>query len=124
MGHDILVVDDERQVRTLLRRKMEQCGHRVEEAGDGAEAIDKLDESRFDLVISDILMPEKDGLELIMHLRSHQPEIKIIAMSAPGNQLFLDSAKALGALAVFEKPFALDEMADAVDGLLEGQPAH
>lgn len=118
MQPEILVVDDEKQVRSLLRRKLEQCGYQVHEASNGREAIETLGQRSFDLVISDIMMPEKDGLEVIMYLRKTRPELKVIAISAPGNQLFLESARALGASRVLEKPFALDDLAVAVDELL------
>jgi len=118
MSGFILVVDDEQQVRDILRRKMEQCGYRVGEAANGKEAIDKLNADEFDLVISDIMMPERDGLEVIMHLRKTQPEVKVIAISAPGNEVFLNSAKALGAHRVFQKPFSLEEIARAVEELI------
>jgi CheY-like chemotaxis protein len=114
MSACILVVDDEQQVRDVVRRKMEQSGYSVGEATNGDEAIRKLAGSRFDLVIADILMPERDGLEVIMYLREHQPEVKIIAISAPGNEVFLKSAAALGAARTFSKPFSMDALAAAV----------
>jgi CheY-like chemotaxis protein len=122
MRHEILIVDDEPQVRGLLREKMEHCGYRAGVAADGGEAIRMLSGGRFDLVISDIMMPESDGLELIMFLRKHRPNVKIIAMSAPGNRLFLNSALALGAARALEKPFRLDELVEAVETTLKAGP--
>jgi len=118
MTHRVLVVDDEPHVRQLLRRKMEQCGYDVTEAVDGREAIHRLCESAFDLVIADIIMPEQDGLEVIMFLKKEQPQVKIIAVSAAGNELYLTSAKGLGAARVFAKPFELAEIATAAEELL------
>jgi two-component system response regulator (stage 0 sporulation protein F) len=118
MRDEILIVDDEPQVRSVLRRKLEHCGYKLQEASNGEEAIRKLRGEEFALVISDIMMPERDGLEVIMFLRKQRPETRVIAISAPGNQLFLDSAKALGAMRVLEKPFRLEEIAAAVGELL------
>lgn len=114
----ILIVDDEEQVRHVLRSKMEQCGYHTEEAGDGKEAIRKLGATSFDVVIADIVMPEQDGLEVIVHVKKQQPNVQVIAISAPGNQLFLDSARGLGAARAFVKPFELAEIARAVEELL------
>ncbi len=110
----ILIVDDEPQIREVLRRKLEKCGYTVEEAIHGKDAIEKLDASAFELVIADIVMPERDGLEVIMYLKKRQPSVKIIAVSAPSNELFLRSASGLGADRVFPKPFQLADIADAV----------
>ncbi len=122
MTGGVLIVDDEPHVRHVLRQKMEQCGCDVDEAADGREAIRKLGERVFDLVIADIVMPEQDGLEVIMFLRKTQPNVKVIAISAPGNELFLTSAKGLGASRVFPKPFELAEIANAAEELLAAQP--
>lgn len=118
MSDCILVVDDEPQVRELLSVKMQQRGYRVGEAANGQEAIDKLAEGGFELVISDIMMPERDGLEVIMYLKRQHPTVKISAISAPGNEVFPKSAKALGASRIFLKPFSLEEIATAVDDLM------
>ena len=118
MERNILVVDDEQQIRQIVRRKMEQCGYVVREAADGSEAIQKLEQDEFDLVISDILMPERDGLELIMFIQRNQPATKVIAISSPSNEVFLKSASALGAARVLHKPFSLDELARTVGELV------
>jgi len=97
---------------------MEHCGYDVEEAADGREAIRRLGENAFDLVIADVIMPERDGLAVIMFLRKEQPHVKVIAVSAPGNKLFLTSAKGLGAAPVFTKPFELADIAGAAEELL------
>ncbi len=118
MTHRVLIVDDESHMRRLLRQKMEQCGYDVAEAVDGRDAIRQLSDSAFDLVIADIVMPERDGLEVIMFLRKEQPHVKVIAVSAPGNELYLTSAKGLGAARVFPKPFELADIASAAEELL------
>lgn len=118
MPPSILIVDDDAPVRSVLRRKLEQCNYDICEAADGNEAIRALESTKFDLVITDIIMPEKDGIETICFLRLKQPDVKIIAISAPSNQLFLESARGLGAERVFTKPLKLSELAEAVQELL------
>lgn len=118
MEHNILIVDDEQQIRQIVRRKMEQCGYIVGEAADGSEAIRRLEQDEFDLVISDILMPERDGLEVIMFIRRNRPQTKVIAISSPGNDVFLKSATALGAQRILHKPFSLEELARTVGELV------
>jgi CheY-like chemotaxis protein len=115
---NILIVDDEEQIRTVLRQKLERCGYDVCEAADGTEAIRALATIRFDLVITDIIMPDKDGLETILFIRKHQPEVKIIAISGLMNQLYLQNARGLGAARVFQKPLSLASLVDAVEELL------
>jgi len=118
MNPHILVADDEPQIRDLLRRQMERCGFRVTEAVNGQDAIDVLDKFDVDVVIADILMPEKDGLEVIMHVQRTHPSVKAIAISAANNRVFLQSARLLGAKETFEKPFRLNELQHAVEQLL------
>ncbi len=97
---------------------MEQEGYEVVEASDGRRAIRCLDESEFDLVIADIIMPEQDGLEVIMFLRREQPNVKVIAVTGLGNGLYLSCAEKLGANRVFSKPFAIADLAAAAGELL------
>lgn len=122
MPYNILVVDDEAPVRSIIRRKLEFCGYDICEAADGEEAVRALDTIPFDLVITDIIMPHKDGLETICFIRDQQPGVKVIAISAPSNELFLESATGLGAARAFEKPLDLAELADAVSALLPESP--
>ncbi len=118
MTHRVLVIDDESLVRRLLRKGLEQRGYEVTEAVDGRDAIRQLGQDDFDLVIADIVMPEQDGLEVIMFLKKNQPHVKIIAVSAPSNELFLNSAKGLGANRTFQKPFEFADLAAAAEELL------
>ncbi len=118
MSQKVLVADDEPHVRRLLTQQMQQCGFDVSEAANGNEAIAMMKEDSFDLLIVDIVMPDKDGLEVIMFMEEHRPETRIIAVSAPGNELYLTSAKGLGASRVFQKPFSLSEITDAAKELL------
>ena len=116
----ILVVDDEAPVRRVIRQALEKHGYDVVEAPDGRVAIRVLENECFDVLITDIVMPEGDGLETILHLRRQHGRIKTIAISAPSNQLFLESARGLGADCVFVKPLSLEELVAAVQNLLAG----
>jgi len=115
---NILVVDDEPQIRDILRRKLEKSGYGVWEAANGQEAIDELRAGKFDLVLADILMPEKDGLEVIMFIQREQPSVKCVAISAPSNKVFLQSAQLLGATRIIEKPFEIQEVENVVRELI------
>jgi CheY-like chemotaxis protein len=119
MKRRILVVDDEPQIRTMLRDWLQRGGYEVKEAADGKQAIDVLRKESFDVVIADILMPEKDGLEVIMYLQRESPLTKCVAISSPSNRVFLQSAQLLGATRVVEKPFTAAEIEAAVQEVLD-----
>ena len=114
----VLVVDDQDQVRQLIRETLEQAGYEVEEACDGKEGLDRYRVRSTDLVIMDILMPDQDGLETIMTLRQEFPDSRIIAMTGGSDMVgipnFLDVAKMLGARRTLQKPFELKVLLDAV----------
>lgn len=114
MKQRILVVDDEPQIRSMLREWLTRVGFEVSEASDGKEAIETLRKELFDVVIADILMPEKDGLEVIMYLQRERPLTKCVAISAASNRVFLQSAQLLGATRVVEKPFTPADIEAAV----------
>ena len=118
MRDSILVVDDEDAVRQVLRRKLEQCGYDICEAADGVEAINALQTIPFDLVITDVIMPEKDGIQTLDFIRKKCSKTPVIIISAPSNQLYLESALGLGASRAFYKPVQLEELAKAVKQLL------
>jgi CheY-like chemotaxis protein len=117
----VLVVDDEPAIRELLRLILERDGHAVTEAANGRKAMRALREAAVDLVITDIIMPEQEGMETISEIRRLWPDIKIIAMSGGGRRLsmdFLPMAERLGADLTIEKPFSPAAIATAVTGLL------
>lgn len=118
MGASILVVDDDEQIRHVLRRKLEQCEYDVCEAANGREAIRALETAPFDLVLTDIVMPDTDGIETLRYVRKHLPHVKVVAISAPNNELYLESAAGLGAARTFQEPLKLAELAEAIDDLL------
>jgi len=116
----ILVIDDEPSLRTMIRQILECEGHRVLEAAEGSEGIRLQKRTPSDLIISDILMPDKEGLETIMELRRQFPAIDIIAIS--GGLIgfdVLDVAKKLGARYTLAKPFSLPDLLKAVRSSLE-----
>jgi len=113
----ILIVDDDDQIREMLQLLLEAGGHRVEVAADGKVASRLIADRVFDLALTDVLMPERDGLEFIGEVRKIQPAMKIIAMSGGGHiarESYLKIAKAFGANAVLEKPFSNAELMAAV----------
>lgn len=118
----ILIVEDEASFRSLLVTALKQEGHSVEVAADGRAAEQRLASESFDLIITDVLMPGEDGLEMIMNLRAATNATPIIAMTGSHmyTELYLKTAKALGARRVLAKPFGLRDLLDtARDALCE-----
>ena len=113
----ILVIDDDAQMRRLVVRILKGAGHEVLEAENGQEGLSLFRIHRPALVITDILMPYKDGLEVIRELRGNAQRVAIIAISGDG-PLFLDIAKKWGADVALAKPFSPLELVEAVDKLL------
>lgn len=109
----ILVVDDDQQIRNLLSSVLERSGYKTIIASNGKEAVTQYREIRPDMIITDIVMPEKDGIETIQEIRQINPKAKIIAMSGGGQikaDVYLSLAKNLGAGAILEKPFRMNEL--------------
>jgi len=117
----ILMIDDNEQLRDLLRAALTKLGYEVTSASNGAEAIEAIAKMPFDVVITDLLMPEKDGIEVIGELRRRQPQARIVAMSGGGRgsrEHYLQTAKGLGAHALLGKPFSVTELSAALDTAL------
>jgi CheY-like chemotaxis protein len=118
---NILVIEDDQNLRTILREILAQAGHTVTEAGDGSEAMDLPGAAAPDLVITDILMPEKEGIETIVALRRRHPGMKIMAMSGGGcvgTGHCLEMAREFGADSTISKPFNRKDILRAVEGLV------
>jgi len=118
----ILVVDDEAPIRGLLRQAFETNHYDVVEASNGSEAVRIFREDEIDLVITDIIMPDKEGLEFIMDLKEIDQDVKIIAMSGGGRlepHSYLQMASKFGAKKVFQKPLSITLLLAAVKELLE-----
>jgi DNA-binding NtrC family response regulator len=121
----ILVVDDDPSIRRTLELLLSRAGYQVTQARDGIEAVRLWREHGGDLVITDLHMPEKDGIQTIIELLSHSPRARIIAMSGGGQTKRLDllgNASLLGAVLTIEKPFTITEMMALVGRAL--QSAH
>ena len=112
----ILVIDDEQSVRASLQQALTTAGHTVILAANGLEGVNLQRKEPADLVITDLFMPEQDGVETMMQLRKFAPNVGVIAIS--GNPLgseMLAVAEKLGALAIFEKPFAVADLLKAIE---------
>ncbi|MET0262637.1 MAG: response regulator [Rariglobus sp.] len=116
----ILVVDDDELFRTMLRAMLEQLGHTVTEASDGRHALEVYQAAEFDLVLTDLIMPGKEGIETILALRKINREVKIIAMSGGGRVTsmdYLDIARQVGAKRLLKKPFTQRELQVTIQSL-------
>ncbi len=117
----ILVVEDDGQLRTLLRRLFERAGYTVAEACDGEQGLRMQRQEPCDLIVTDLVMPGKDGIAMIREIRKEMPGTKIIAISGGGRVdagRYLRIAETLGAVRSFTKPFKLQEMEAAVRQVL------
>ncbi len=122
----ILVIDDEESMRTSLKTMLTREGYDVLAAEDGKKGLELFTSHQVDLVITDIVMPEKEGLETIMEMQKASRDVKIIAISGGGRLEpagYLYNAKALGAKHTFEKPFKQADLLGAVYELLKDEGA-
>lgn len=114
----VLVVDDDAAVRAVLREALEQAGHRVVTADDGREGLRLYRAQQPDLVITDIFMPGRSGIDLVRELGRATPPPMMIAISGVAGRDFLDAAAEVHVAQTFTKPFNVNELVHAVDGLL------
>lgn len=117
----ILVIDDEDAVRSFLTTVLEREGFFVITAGDGREGMKKIGSEPVDLVITDLIMPEKEGMEIIMEVKKIYPHIPVIAISGGGRnspESYLNTAKLLGAKAILEKPFHKEKLLSTIQAVL------
>jgi len=118
----ILIIDDEPQIRSMLKLMLERDGYEVTEAPDGIEGIRVYRQKPADLIITDLIMPNKDGIGMIIDLKKEFPNVKIIAMSGGGlnkPEGYLIGAKKLGAARTLTKPIDRDEMLRAIKDVLQ-----
>ena len=118
----ILVIDDEPSILLMIKKMLEKAGHEVEMALNGKEGMQIFENNKADLLITDIIMPEKEGLETIVEMRKKYPDLKIIAISGGGRisaDGYLPGAKLLGANMVSQKPLIQKEFLEAVSFLLK-----
>lgn len=119
----ILVIDDDNMQREVFVVALRNNGYDVTEASDGERGLTEYRKKPFDLVITDILMPEKDGTETILELKTLNADVKILAVSGGGmwdKNYTLQMAKDLGADATLEKPIKVQVLLDTVSDLLNG----
>ena len=117
MSPTILVIDDDEAVRYAIRRVARDEGYTVALAADGEEGLAMVESVSPALVITDLIMPEKEGLETIRALRKRRPDLPIIAISGGGRLVgrdFLDLARKLGAVETLAKPFEPEQLVEAI----------
>jgi two-component system response regulator (stage 0 sporulation protein F) len=116
----ILLIDDDERLRTLAAHVLRRAGHSVVEAGDGKVGLDLFNKGGADLVITDMVMPEMEGFEVLMELRKRRPPVKMIAMSGGGLRKPLENLRMAGHMGarVLTKPFSTDQLIAAVNEVL------
>ena len=122
----VLVIDDDAGVRDLMQRVLADAGYLVACAVNGMDGLKTFQEFRPDLVVTDMIMPGKEGIETIRDLRSHDPAVPIIAVSGGGRVGSLDVlslAEKFGANRILAKPFSGSALLNAVRGVLAPRPA-
>ncbi len=114
----ILVIDDDKEIRKMLKVMLEGAGHEITEAVDGSEGIEKFRNNPTDLIITDVVMPEKDGIEVMLDLKREFPDVRIIVISGGGivpSDYYLDCVKGLGAVYTLPKPLDFSTLLAAVE---------
>lgn len=118
----IVIIEDDTAQREMLTQILTRSGFQVQSAQNGRQGLEMLEELRPDLVLTDILMPEADGLEVIRTLKRRMPNTPILAMSGGGNMIpanmGLEFALVMGADGILNKPYTLHELMDAIRHLL------
>lgn len=120
----ILLVDDDDFVRRPVQLNLQRAGHQVDEAANGRDAVHAYREKPYDVVITDLIMPEQEGLETIMQLKRHDAKVRVIAISGGGRvnaTNYLALARSLGAQRTLAKPFTTDELLEAIRQVFPGQ---
>lgn len=118
----ILLIDDDAVLRRVITLALEAAGHQVQGYENARKATQRLDEPYPDLIITDIVMPEMDGLEMLRKIRQLQPELPVLAISGGGSfepAGYLSVAQSFGATAVLPKPFRPAELVELVSRLVE-----
>lgn len=116
----ILIIDDEEQIRAVLRLILEKKGYHVLEASDGGKGIKCCRSNQVDLVITDIFMPDKEGIETIIELKRDFPKMKIFAMSGGGSvgpDTFLKISSQLGVIKTFTKPIDRKALLNEIEAI-------
>jgi CheY-like chemotaxis protein len=119
----VVVADDEPGLRLLLVATLSGAGYEVLQASNGLEALRLCEKDRVDLLLTDLVMPDHEGLETIRRMRQQCPHIPVVAMSGAFDGGFLEVARAMGAAAVIQKPFTPDQVVRVVGHVLADGPA-
>ena len=117
----VLIIDDEPHILLMVKKMLERAGYEVDLASNGSEGLRLFESIQPDLVITDIIMPEKEGLETIREMRRQSKDLKIIAMSGGGKisaDNYLETARIFGAARLIEKPFSQNLLLSYVEELL------
>ena len=123
--HRLLIIDDEESLRLWLRRSLEREGYEVHEAREGGEALKLLTDTPVDLIITDIIMPDMEGIAFILALRQRRPPLPVIAISGGGRiglNNYLEIAKGCGAARALAKPFKIAQLLPLVHELIGPPP--
>ena len=116
----VLVVDDNADLRSMLRLCLEADGFEVEVAANGVDALDQLGRRAADVVVTDLFMPDRDGIETILEVKKRSPQVRIVAMSgwtSTGGSDYLRVAREIGALETLRKPFDPQQLSRLLRGL-------
>lgn len=120
----ILIVDDEPQLRMMLTHMLKQDNHEVLEADNGAQGIAMYRQHKPDMMIADLVMPEKNGIDMLLDLKKEFPQLNVLAISGGGGITgsfdYLPIAKLIGAKRILKKPFGLEDLRKSVKDLLNG----
>ena len=117
----VLIIEDDHHILLMIKRMLEPFGFEIKLASNGQEGLELFHRNEVDLVITDIIMPEKEGLEIIREMRREQADLKIIAMSGGGKlsaDNYLETAKIFGAAKILQKPFTRKQLVSAVQDIL------
>ena len=120
----VLLIDDDESVRSSLREMLVCSNFEVVECTDGSNALELYQSNEVDIILTDLIMPHKDGLQTILELKEKHPRVKIIAMTAGlpdaqySSKVLLPMAKDFGACSLIRKPCALDELLEVINAAL------
>jgi YesN/AraC family two-component response regulator len=125
MMQKILIIEDDHHILLMMKKMLDNKGFEITLASNGKEGLEIFNKNTFDLVITDIIMPEKEGLETIREMKRACSDLKIIAMSGGGKisaDNYLETAKIFGASKLLEKPFTRQQLVTAVQEIMGESP--
>lgn len=118
---NILIIDDDKSLRLIIKEKIKKSNYKIFEASNGKEGIEIYHKNDIDLIITDLIMPEKEGIETIIELKKENKDVKIIAISGGGYfnpEDYLEAAEGLGAIKTFIKPIDFEKFTKFINELL------